>query len=160
HNLRRQPRFQPTGQASIRTYLTGARTMFSNPWARTLFFVAFLEGAMVFGALAFIPLHLQTHYDISVSNSGAMVMLYGAGGLLYSRTARLLLRRLGESGLVRMGGISMMIGLGLLLTSDWYWALPACTLFGMGFYCMHGTLQTNATQISEHQRAIAVSLYA
>jgi predicted MFS family arabinose efflux permease len=115
---------------------------------------------MVFSALAFMPLHLQTYHGISVSASGAMVTLYGVGGLIYSRTARQLLRRLGEPGLARLGGAIMLIGLAMALAPHWPWALPACALFGLGFYCLHGTLQANATQISEHQRAIAVSLYA
>lgn len=160
HNLRRQPRFQPAGQARMRDYITGARTILSSRWAQILFVVAFLEGAMVFSALAFMPLHLQTYHGISVSASGAMVTLYGVGGLIYSRTARQLLRRLGEPGLARLGGAIMLIGLAMALAPRWPWALPACALFGLGFYCLHGTLQANATQISEHQRAIAVSLYA
>lgn len=160
HNLRRQPPRPVAQQARMLDYITGARDILANRWAQILFLVAFLEGAMVFGALAFMPLHLQTYHGISVSTSGAMVTLFGLGGLLYSRTARQLLRRLGEDGLARAGGICMLFGLSLALAPHWSWALPACALFGLGFYCLHGTLQANATQISEHQRAIAVSLYA
>lgn len=38
--------------------------------------------------------------------------------------------------------------------------MPLCLASGMGFYMIHNTLQTQATQMSPGQRGTAVSLFA
>lgn len=40
------------------------------------------------------------------------------------------------------------------------WTPAACTLAGFGFYCLHNTLQTNATQMAPSARGVAMSLFA
>jgi predicted MFS family arabinose efflux permease len=43
----------------------------------------------------------------------------------------------------------------------WVWlAAPAIALVGLGFYMLHNTLQTNATQMAPEARGLAVSLFA
>ena len=37
---------------------------------------------------------------------------------------------------------------------------PAIALIGLGFYMLHNTLQTNATQMAPEARGLAVSLFA
>jgi len=34
------------------------------------------------------------------------------------------------------------------------------TLFGLGFYCLHNTLQTNATQMTPQARGTAVAVFS
>jgi len=132
-----------------------------RPWARTVLLVTYIDGALVFSALAFIPSHLHASFDLSMPKAGTIVALYGVGGLLYSRCARTLLRRLGESGLVVTGGIGLGVAFGTIaLASTWYWALPACFLAGFGFYALHNTLQAHATQMVPAVRGTAVSLFA
>ena len=38
--------------------------------------------------------------------------------------------------------------------------MPACALMGLGFYMMHNTLQTHATQMAPERRGAAVSSFA
>ena len=52
------------------------------PWARVILLTVFLEGAFLYGAFAFIASHLHTRFGLSLSAAGAVVMLFGAGGLL------------------------------------------------------------------------------
>ena len=47
-----------------------------------------------------------------------------------------------------------------MLAPGWIWTLPLCLFSGMGFYMLHNTLQTQATQMSPEQRGTAVSLFA
>ncbi len=43
----------------------------------------------------------------------------------------------------------------------WPWlAVPAIALIGLGFYMLHNTLQTNATQMAPEARGLAMSLFA
>ena len=56
-----------------------------------------------------------------------------------------------------------MLGVGfvsLALASSWPWTIPACFAIGLGFYMLHNTLQTNATQMAPSARGTAVSFFA
>jgi predicted MFS family arabinose efflux permease len=121
-----------------------------------------LEGALIFGAMAFIPTHLHEQFDMSVVFAGTVMMLYGVGGLTYSQFARRWLGWLGgERGLVRTGASMIVLG---LLTLAWTHqpalGMLACFSTGFGFYMMHNTLQTQATQMAPHARGTAVTLFA
>lgn len=123
--------------------------------------VIMTEGALAFGALAFIPSLLQRHHEVSLSVAGGIAACYGVGGFLYTRVARHLLGRLGESGLATMGGVLLLIGfVSFAYVPLLAWAPVACLLSGFGFYCLHNTLQTNATQMAPAARGAAMSLFA
>jgi predicted MFS family arabinose efflux permease len=133
----------------------------SRPWARTVLIVTCIEGALAFSALAFIPSHLHSAFHLSMPAAGAIVALYGVGGLMYSRCARPLLRRLGEAGLASVGGASIGLALATVaFAPSWPWTVPACLVAGFGFYALHNTLQTHATQMAPAVRGTAVSLFA
>ena len=75
------------------------------PWARTILLIGFLEGAAVFGPLAFIPTYLHLRFDLSLTGSAAILAIYGLGGLLYSLIAKRLVGLFGERGLAAGGGV-------------------------------------------------------
>ena len=130
-------------------------------WSRTVLLVAFIEGAMGFGVLAMWALHLHRVLGLSLSAAGAIVALFGLGGMLYMAVARPLIRRFGERGLAVLG--VCMLGLAALLVAySPYWPLtvPASLLGGFGFFMFHNTMQANATQMAPHARGTAVSLFA
>ena len=121
-----------------------------------------VEGALIFGAMAFIPTHLHQQFDMSVVFAGTVMMLYGVGGLIYSQLARRWMGWLGgERGLVRTGASLIVLG---LLTLAWThqqaMGMLACFMTGFGFYMLHNTLQTQATQMAPHARGTAVTLFA
>lgn len=123
--------------------------------------VTALEGALAFGPLAFAPSQLIQSFGLSVTMAGAVMMLYGVGGLAYALSAKRWLRVLGERGLASLGGV--LIALSLLMLG---WAHRpvfggvACALGGLGFYMLHNTLQTQATQMSPQARGAGVALFA
>lgn len=123
--------------------------------------VVAVEGALMFGALAFTPSFLEQRHGFSPATAGAAIALFGVGGLLYSRLARPLLGRLGERGLAAGGGA--LVGVSLLTlagSGHWLAVPPACLLAGAGFYMIHATLQTQATQMAPERRGAAVALFA
>ena len=68
---------------------------------------------------------------------------------------------LGEKGLARCGGALIVVGLCTLALADAAaWGVAACGFSGLGFYMMHNTLQTQATQMAPHARGTAVTLFA
>ena len=88
------------------------------------------------------------------------MVLYGIGGLVYSQMARRWLGWFGERGLARLGSVLVASGL-LLLAWGHVLVLAAlgCLLAGLGFYMLHNTLQTQATQMAPQARGSAVTLF-
>ena len=130
-------------------------------WARVVLAVVFVEGMLLFGALAFLATHLHLTQGLSLSAAGAIVTLFAAGGLSFALLSTFLVRRLGEPGLARGGGALIAAGLLLVALSPVGWTAPlACAATGLGFYMLHNTLQTNATQMAPQARGAAVSLFA
>lgn len=143
--------------ASFRT----TASLLAMPRVRGVLAVTAAEGALVFGAMAFMPTHLHQHHGLSVVAAGSVMMLYGLGGLLYSQMARRWLAWLGERGLAKTG--SGLVAVGFLLLA-WGtsagWGMLACLLAGLGFYMMHNTLQVQATQMAPVARGTAMTLFA
>lgn len=132
-----------------------------QPRVRWVLSVVGIEGALMFGMLSFVPAWLGQRHGLGTGAAGSVLALYGVGGLLYSRIARRLLHAWGERGLATAGGAVLGAAL-LVLTWAPHWALaaPGCLLAGAGFYMIHTTLQTQATQMAPAQRGSAVALFA
>ena len=132
-----------------------------QPWARVVTLTVFLEGAFLYGAFAFIATHLHQTHGLSLSAAGTVVMLFGFGGFLFASSSHQFVRRFGETGLAFWGGIAMFVSLlAIALLPAWWWSIPACFVAGLGFYMLHNTLQTNATQMAPERRGAAVSAFA
>jgi MFS transporter, YNFM family, putative membrane transport protein len=130
-------------------------------WSRMILAMVFFEGMAVFGALAFIPSHLHHRFGVSLTLAGLAPGAFGLGGLGYAFFTRRLLAWLGEPGLVRLGAVLMVTGLvGLALGGSWLFAIPESALLGIGYYMLHNTFQTHATQMAPENRGTAVSLFA
>lgn len=160
--LLRQVRQAPEGSRPVPA--SSVREQFfsvlSSPWARVVLAVTAVEGALAFSALTFLPMHLHAHLGLSMSAAGAITACYGVGGLLYARVARSLIRSVGECGLAAVGASALCLGFGAIaLTRLWPVVVPACLVAGFGFYAMHNTLQTLATQMAPSARGTAVSLF-
>ena len=130
-------------------------------WARVVLLAVTLEGGIFFGALAFVPSDLHDRFQLSLTAAGAIVAAYGLGAVGYTLSARLLIRRLGERGLAQGGAIVMLVAFAVLwLAPNWEVMLAACLLSGFGFYMLHNTLQTNATQMAPDKRGTALAMFA
>ena len=137
------------------------RAVLSSAWARAVLLTVFLEGATLYGAFPFIAAHLHARFGLSLSTVGALVMGFALGGLAFALFARVLVRALGEVKLVRAGSILMALTLWAVADAPaWGWAMPACAVMGLGFYMMHNTLQTHATQMAPERRGAAVAAFA
>ena len=132
-----------------------------NAKARGILATVFIESMAAFGVMAFIPAYLHERFGISLFHAGSVVAVFGVGGLLYTSFARRWVRALGEARLARLGGGLLGIAyLILALGNSWLWAVAACLLAGLGFYQLHNTLQTQATQMAPKARGTAVSIFA
>ncbi len=142
------------------SYLAQLRQVLQVRWARWVLVAVGVEGVFAFSAFSFVPSFLHHEFGLSLSSAGAVMALYGVGGLMYAGSARFLIPRLGERGLVGVGAACLALALAALaLCSAWTWAVPACLLGGLGIYMLHATLQTHATQMLPQLRGTAVSVF-
>ncbi|MCS7268985.1 MAG: MFS transporter [Geminicoccaceae bacterium] len=131
------------------------------PWARTVLVTVTLEGLFCFGAVAYIGAFLRETFELPYALVGLVLAAFGAGGLFYAFSVRWLLARLGEAGLAAAGGAVMAFAFAALALACTPWlSAPATAACGLGYYMLHNTLQTNATQMAPFDRSAAIALFA
>jgi predicted MFS family arabinose efflux permease len=150
-----------TRSARGRGFAADYRTVLANPFARFILVVSFLEFAFMFGAFAFVGADLHLRFGLSFTMVGLMVGFFGLGGLIYAGTVRQLVGWLGQAGLAMNGGFILGAAYLMLALAPVWWIAPiAVTMIGLGFYMLHNTLQTNATQMSPEARGTAVGVFS
>jgi MFS transporter, YNFM family, putative membrane transport protein len=151
----------PPPRASTRGFLGGYGGVLSNPFARVVLTAAFIEGALAWGAFAYIGADLRARFGVSFTLVGVTVGFFGIGGLIYAGLVRLFVNRLGQIGLVIGGGLLLAAAYVMLaLEHAWWYAPVATTAIGLGFYMLHNTLQTNATLMTPQARGTAVAIFS
>ena len=84
-----------------------------------------------------------------------------SAGLIYSLSVRRLVNRLGQIGLVTGGGMMLALAYITIAFAPRASLAPfAITAIGLGYYMLHNTLQTNATQMSPEARGTAVAIFS
>lgn len=135
--------------------------MLKRPNAPLVLVTVLLEGLFVFGGLSYLASSLTDRFNINYAYAGLMVAGFGVGGLIYSFSVKKLVGRIGELGILLLGGTSLGVGFVLIgVMPVWQWFIPLVILLGMGYYTMHGTLQTRATELAPEARGTAISLFA
>jgi len=135
--------------------------LLKRPLAPTILGTVLLEGLFVFGGLGYLAASLTDRFGIQPAAAGLMLMGFGAGGLLYSMSVAKLVARIGELGVLLLGGSLLGVGFAAIgLAPAWWICLPFIMMLGTGYYTMHGPLQTRATEIAPEARGAAVSLFA
>jgi predicted MFS family arabinose efflux permease len=115
----------------------------------------------MWGAFAYVAADLHLRFGLSFTLIGLIVGAFGIGGLAYAGSVQVLVGRFGQIGLARLGGALIGLSyLALAVAPHWWIAPLAVTVIGLGFYMLHNTLQTNATQMSPQARGTAVALFS
>ena len=136
-------------------------TIFSDPWARFVLLVTFLEGGLIYGVFPFVGAYLHSHFGLSFTAIGVVIGGFAIGGLCYAGLVNVMINRLGQIGIAVGGGVMMGAAfLALALMPVWGIAPPAVFAIGIGFYMLHNTLQTVGTQMTPQARGTSVSLFA
>jgi YNFM family putative membrane transporter len=147
--------------AQRKPFLLELRALLRRPHARAVLQATVLQGALAFGVMAIWASHLHARLGLSLAASGASVAAAGLGGVLYMLTARRLIPRLGERGLVMTAAIAMLLGTAALAFTPWPALAPlACMVAGFGLFMLQNTLQTNATQMAPEARGLGVAMFS
>ena len=148
----------PTQQAN---FIKQAIAIITGPWSRIVLAMATVEGAVSFGVLAIWASHLHDRLGLSLTVAGAIVALFGLGGMMYMVVARALIAHFGQQGLVIIGGALFgLCACVMAFTPNWLAAIPASLISGFGFFMFHNTMQATATNMAPHARGTAVSLFS
>ncbi len=141
--------------------VTEYRIVLKSGWARFITVSVFFEAALLYAVLSFIGADLHLRFGLSFTMVGLVIGGFAMGGLLYTFCVRILVDRLGQTGLVTFGGALVSIGFLILAFQPVWWFAPAATVMtGLGFYMVHNTLQTNATQMAPQARATALAIFS
>ena len=157
------PRTRAAGrpEETSRGFVADYVAVLSNPWARLVIIAVFIEASIGWGAFAYVGADLHLRFGMSFTAIGLIVGTFGIGGLLYAASVQQLVNRLGQAGLAIFGGVLLGIAyLALAIGAAWWLAPLAVTAIGLGFYALHNTLQTNATQMTPEARGTAVAIFS
>ena len=144
-----------------RGFVADYTAVLRSPWARTVIVIAFVEAMMLFGAFTYVGADLHLRFGVGFTLVGLFVGAFAIGGLIYSLSVRALVNRFGQSGLAAGGGALLALAYLTLAFEPHYWMAPAAILtIGLGFYMLHNTLQTNATQMTPQARGTAVAIFS
>jgi predicted MFS family arabinose efflux permease len=161
--LATNPLTRPVRRTEGRTsgFVGDYKLVLGNAWARTVIFAVLIEAMFTFGPFTFVGADLHARFGLSFAGVGLAVAAFGAGGLLYAVGVKQLVAWLRPRGLVTGGG-ALLSGAFLLLavTPSWTLAPLATAAIGLGYYMLHNTLQTNATQMTPDARGTAIAIFS
>ena len=157
------PRTRAAGQSqgAAGGFVADYAAVLSNPWARFVILAVFIEASTAWGAFAYVGADLHLRFGLSFSAIGLIVGSFGVGGLIYAAAVAPLVNRLGQRGLALFGGVLLGLAFLVLAIGAAWWLAPfAVAAIGLGFYALHNTLQTNATQMTPEARGTAVAIFS
>lgn len=146
---------------NLKEFIDGYRAVFANPRSAVCFAAVFAEGIVIFGLFPYVAILLEERGAGGLKEAGFVLAGFGLGGFVYTALVRLMLGRLGFYKLIMAGGIVSGIGLALLsLGTSWPREMATFLIVGVGFYMIHNSLQTQATELAPHNRGSAVAMHS
>jgi len=161
--LAANPSTRPEQRADERSrgFAADYSAVLASPWARAVLVAAVIEAALMWGAFAYVGADLYLRFGLSFTLIGVIVASFGIGGLIYAALVPRLVGRFGQTGLAAGGGLLVGAAYLLLAVAPAWWIAPAAVVaVGLGFYMLHNTLQTNATQMAPQARGTAVAIFS
>jgi predicted MFS family arabinose efflux permease len=148
-------------EETSRGFVADYVAVLSNRFARMIIVAVLIEASIGWGAFAYVGADLNQRFGLGFAAVGLIVGTFAIGGLLYTASVQVLVNRLGQRGLAIGGGVLCGLAYLMLATAAAWWVAPvAVTMFGLGFYALHNTLQTNATQMTPEARGTAVAIFS
>jgi len=133
----------------------------SRPVVRFVLLMVMIEAFAMFGALTYVGASLRLRFNLDFASVGLYLATYCIGGLFFVTQSRRLIRFFGSPRLAFWGTVLVAIAYSTIALTPVAWVyLPALAVMGSGFYMLHNTLQTMATQMAPDARGSAVGIFA
>jgi predicted MFS family arabinose efflux permease len=152
---------ETAGHFDLATLGPNYRAIFSNSLAKICFGAVFLEAVFMYGVFPHMATMMHDAGETRASIAGVVLAGFGIGGALYGMSVSWLLARLGETGMMRIGGTAM--GLCLLVIAaraPWPVEFANFVLLGFGFYMLHAVIQIYASELAPAARGSAMALHS
>ncbi|MGY0712903.1 MFS transporter [Azospirillum argentinense] len=136
-------------------------SVLANPVSVWVFATVAAEGLLIFGVFPFVAPMLSRHGAEGAFEAGVTLATFAIGGVVYSFIVRRLLGTLGQWGMMGAGGlVAGGAYLAMLAPVPWPVVSLLFLVAGFGFYMLHNTMQTQATELSATARGSALALFA
>lgn len=137
------------------------RTIFSHPLAKICFGAVLLEGAFMYGVFPHMAELLHQAGETRASIAGLVIGGFGIGGAAYAFVVRWLLSRVGETWMMRSGGMAMGACLVVIaLRLPWPFEFANFMVLGLAFYVLHAVIQVYASELAPAARGSALALHS
>lgn len=157
YGLRSLPEPPRAPVAGTREHL---RTVLRNRWALLVFGLAFVEGAVLLGAMTLLAAALQAR-GAGAAVAGPATAAFGVGVLGFSRLVKALAGRMPAWSLIAVGGAQIFLGYGIVAGRVGpATVVVTALLLGGGWSFMHSSLQTWVTSVAPQARGTAVAFFA
>ena len=144
-----------------RGFIADYSAVLRSPWSRAMIVFAFIESGAMYGAFTYVGADLHLRFGVGFTLIGLFVGTFAVGGLIYSLSVHVLVNGFGPIGLAAGGGALLALAyVTLAFEPNPFIAPAAIVLIGLGFYMLHNTLQTNATQMTPEARGTAVAIFS
>lgn len=139
------------------------RAIFQQAGARAwaLYGLVFFEGVAAISTAGYFGALLFERDGYSYALIGALLTISGVASMITGRFVGGLVRRIGERGMLLLGGAMMTFAYLLVGLQPTILFFPLAMVFsGAGFIVAHSTLQARATELVPSMRGTAVALFA
>jgi predicted MFS family arabinose efflux permease len=139
----------------------GFRSVLADPRAKVCFTAVFIEAVFIHGVFPYVAILLIASGETRASIAGIVIAAFGLGGVVYSISVPVLVANIRERSLMILGGTLAATALAIIaLNFPWYVQAAVFSLFGFGFYLLHGSIQVHVTELSQTARGVAASLHS
>jgi predicted MFS family arabinose efflux permease len=150
----------PAPRAAADGLFAPLRAVLRSRSARTLLVLATVEGALLMGALTFLPAAVGATGS-GTAVAGGVTAAYGVAVFVCAPIVGRLQHRVPAAALIAAGATLAAVGCVLAaITTVPVAAAVVCLLFGAAWASMHSTFQTWATEVVPDAGLAAVSLFA
>ncbi|GAA3238866.1 MFS transporter [Nonomuraea helvata] len=157
-SLPEPPRLRLDGAALGTARYLGA--VLGHGWALLVFGLAFVEGAIMLGAMPFLATALE-HTGYAAAVAGLAITAYGLGLWLFSKLVKRLAGRWPAPALMTVGGAQLSAGFAIVSV---HVSMPTVAvtalLLGGGWSFLHSSLQTWATSVVPEARGTTIAFFA
>ncbi len=146
---------------TVRGAIDGYRTVLANRSSLVVFAAVMGEGTFYFCVFPFVGAMLIARGSGGPVAAGVALAGFAVGGVIYGTVVRHMIATLGQWNMLRVG--AGMAGIAYLVVAAPLGPGGIALLFmvaGFGFYMMHNTLQTRATELAPSARGSTFALFS
>jgi predicted MFS family arabinose efflux permease len=159
--LRLDGRADPQRRLSLAAVRADYTLLLSSRRALIVYATVLCEGLFMFGVFPFVAPTLLSRGQGGPLTAGLCISAYALGAVLYGVGAKRVIPWLGPWRMMSAGGVLVGLCYALIaLPVGWPAMAALFAIAGFGFYLLHNTLQTLATELAPQARGAAVALLA